>query len=92
VDFKDLLFDELSETNTFTTPNAHVFVQGPTGSGMLTAISEHSVLTLLKERAGAYLLWSRVPADASDTLEPGQLRYLFERQKQSFDTAMHGAH
>ncbi|HEX6245237.1 MAG TPA: hypothetical protein VFZ61_30150, partial [Polyangiales bacterium] len=88
VDFKDLLFDELSEASRFTTPNEHVFVQGPTGSGMITAISARGVLTLLKERAGTYMLWAREPAEADDALEPGQLRYLFEQQRKTFDGAM----
>jgi hypothetical protein len=92
VDFKDLLFDELSETRAFVTPNEHVFVTGPTGSGMSAAISERGVLTLLKERAGTHMLLARRPSNEQDSLAPGQLLYLFKRHKERFDRALRMAH
>lgn len=88
VDFKDLLFDELSETRAFSTPNQHVFVQGPTRSGMLSSISESGVLTLLKQRDGKHMLWAREPSSEQDALDPGQLLHLFEQHKQRFDAAL----
>jgi hypothetical protein len=88
VDFKDLLFDELSDSSTFATPNQHVFIQGPTGSGMSAAISQRGVLTLIKERAGSHMLLAQKPAGQNGELSPGQILYLFERHRERFDQAL----
>ncbi len=88
VDFKDLLFDELSETRAFTTPNEQVFVQGPTGSGMWAAISERGALTLLKERAGRHMLLAQRAERRGGELTPGQILYLFERHRERFDQTL----
>jgi len=91
VDFKDLLFDELSGARAFSTPNEQVFVQGPTGSGMWAAISERGALTLLKERAGRHMLLAQRPERRGAELTPGQILYLFERHRERFDQALRAA-
>jgi hypothetical protein len=91
VDFRDLLFDELSETRDFSTANEQVFVQGPTGSSMSAAISERGALTLIKQRAGRHMLLAQRPERRGSELTPGQILYLFERHRERFDQSLRTA-
>jgi hypothetical protein len=90
VDFKDLLFDELSESQRFATPNERVLIVGPTGTGMLTAISQDGGFVWMRERAGRHLLMANRPGGTARELTPGQVLYLFERYRADFDRALRG--
>jgi hypothetical protein len=85
VDFKDLLFDELSESAAFTTPNERVMIVGPTGTGMLTTVSEEGGFVLLRQRAGMSLLMTHRSGGTGRELSPDQLLYLFEHYRSDFD-------
>jgi Sulfatase len=84
VDFKDLLFSELTGQGGRVTPNELVMVMGPTTSGMVTAISERGDFTLMRRRGDLRLLAASRPV-SDQGLTPGELWYLFERHRQSFD-------
>jgi ABC-type multidrug transport system fused ATPase/permease subunit len=88
VDFKDLLFDELSESQTFTTPNERVLIVGPTGTGMLAAVSEDGGFTLIRKRGSMHLLQAQRLAGTARELGPDQLLYLFEHYRTDFDRAL----
>jgi hypothetical protein len=88
VDFKDLLFDELSETSAFVTSNERVMIVGPTGTGMLTAVSEDGGFVLLRKRGNLRLLLSQRSGGTARELSPEQLLYLFEHYRSDFDRAL----
>jgi hypothetical protein len=88
LDFKDLLFDELSESAAFATPNERVLIVGPTGTGMLTAVSEDGGFVLMRQRGSLWLLAAHRLGGTARELSPEQLRYLFEHYRADFDRAL----
>jgi hypothetical protein len=92
VDFKDLLFDELSQEGRFVTPNERVLIVGPTGTGMLTALSDDGGFVLMRKRGSANLLMAERPGATGRALSPDQLLYLFERYRSDFDRALSAQH
>jgi Type I phosphodiesterase / nucleotide pyrophosphatase len=88
LDFKDLLFDELSESGAFTSPNERVMIVGPTGTGMLANISEDGGFVLMRKRGSLQLLMANRPSGTARDLTPEQLWYLFEHYRSDFDRAL----
>jgi hypothetical protein len=92
VDFKELLLAELGSAGgaALATPveSPLTLIVGPTGSGMLAAFDAAGGFTLLRRRAGLDLLLTQRPARG--TLAPGELLFLFDQYRSTFDTALRG--
>jgi hypothetical protein len=84
VDFKDLLFSELTGQTDLVTPNELVLIVGPTGSKLVTAISAHGDFTLMRRRGSLRRLSMRRSRNAQ-ALTPDELFHLFERYRTVFD-------
>jgi hypothetical protein len=87
VDFKDLLFAELSEQPELVSPSEWLMIVGPTGSHMFSGLSTFGDFALLRERNGVtQLLDQRSASPHAPT--PNQLLYVFERYRAAFDRAL----
>lgn len=85
VDFHDLLFSELAEATEALSESPLVMIVGPTGSGMITAISSHNDFTVLHRR-GPFWRVQTEQRTARTALMPGELRYLFESYRSLFES------
>jgi Sulfatase len=86
VDFKDLLFAELSGTEP-ARESPLVMIVGPSGSGMLAGFEPDGSFTLLRRRGALNLLLARQPAGPGSR-QPGELLHVFTQYKHYFDAQL----
>jgi hypothetical protein len=86
VDFKDLLFAELSGAVP-AGESPLVMIVGPSGTGMLAAFEPDGSFTLLRRRGSLNLLLARQPAQ-SRARQPGELLQVFTQYQRRFDAQL----